>query len=50
MTTKQSVLDLVKIAFQKGIRHIVFSSGSRNAPLIIAFNEHGGFRYIFHPR
>jgi 2-succinyl-5-enolpyruvyl-6-hydroxy-3-cyclohexene-1-carboxylate synthase len=40
---KQSVQDLVLIAFQKGIRHIVFSSGSRNAPLIIAFNEHKGF-------
>ena len=43
MNFKKSVIDLVQIAFQKGIRHIVFSSGSRNAPLIIAFNEHGGF-------
>lgn len=40
---KQSVQDLILIAYQKGIRHIVFSSGSRNAPLIIAFNEHKGF-------
>ncbi len=46
---KQSVLDLVLIAYQKGIRHVVFSSGSRNAPLIIAFNEHSGFKtYSIH--
>jgi 2-succinyl-5-enolpyruvyl-6-hydroxy-3-cyclohexene-1-carboxylate synthase len=43
LNTKQSVLDLVRIAYAKGIRKIVFSPGSRNAPLIIAFNEHGGF-------
>lgn len=43
MNLKKSVLDLVQIAYQKGIRRIVFSSGSRNAPLIIAFNMHGGF-------
>jgi 2-succinyl-5-enolpyruvyl-6-hydroxy-3-cyclohexene-1-carboxylate synthase len=49
MNTKQSVSDLVNLAHIKGIRHIVFSSGSRNAPLIIAFNEHGGFRtYSIH--
>jgi 2-succinyl-5-enolpyruvyl-6-hydroxy-3-cyclohexene-1-carboxylate synthase len=40
---KQSVLDLILISYSKGIRHIVFSSGSRNALLIIACNEHGGF-------
>lgn len=43
MNSKQSVLDLVLISYKKGIRHVVFSSGSRNAPLIIAFNEHKGF-------
>lgn len=43
MDTKQSIVDLVKIAYSKGIRKIVFSSGSRNAPLIIAFNEFGKF-------
>lgn len=43
MNTKQSVSDLVNLAHAKGIRRIVFSSGSRNAPLIIAFNQHGGF-------
>ncbi len=44
MNTKQSVYDLVNIAYKKGIRKVVFSSGSRNAPLVIAFNEHGGFQ------
>lgn len=49
MSTKQSVFDLVRIAYDKGIRRVVFSSGSRNAPLIIAFNEHGGFEtYSIH--
>ncbi len=49
MNTKQSVYDLVNIAYKKGIRRVVFSSGSRNAPLVIAFNEHGGFEtYSIH--
>ncbi|MEZ4906388.1 MAG: 2-succinyl-5-enolpyruvyl-6-hydroxy-3-cyclohexene-1-carboxylic-acid synthase [Saprospiraceae bacterium] len=49
MQTKKSVIDLVNIAYAKGIRKVVFSSGSRNAPLIIAFNEHGGFEtYSIH--
>lgn len=43
MNTKQSVYDLVNIAYEKGIRKVVFSSGSRNAPLVIAFNDHGGY-------
>ena len=43
MDTKQSLVDLVNIAYKKGIRKVVFSSGSRNAPLIIAFNEFGKF-------
>jgi len=41
--SKQSVIDLVSVAYLKGIRKVVFSPGSRNAPLIIAFNEHKGF-------
>ncbi len=49
MKSKQSVIDLVNISYKKGIKHIVFSSGSRNAPLVIAFNEHGGFQtYSIH--
>jgi len=43
MDTKQSIVDLVTISYEKGIRKVVFSSGSRNAPLIIAFNEFGKF-------
>jgi len=43
MDTKQSIVDLVNIAYNKGIQKVVFSSGSRNAPLIIAFNEFGKF-------
>lgn len=43
MNAKQSILDLVEIAYKKGVSRVVFSSGSRNAPLVIAFNEHGGF-------
>jgi len=39
MNTKKSILDLVEVAHRKGINKVVFSSGSRNAPLIIAFNE-----------
>jgi 2-succinyl-5-enolpyruvyl-6-hydroxy-3-cyclohexene-1-carboxylate synthase len=41
--SKQSVLDLVRVCHSKGVKKVVFSPGSRNAPLIIAFNEHGGF-------
>lgn len=49
MNSKQSVIDLVDIAYKKGIKKIVFSSGSRNAPLVIAFNEHGKFEtYSIH--
>lgn len=42
--TKQSIIDLVSLCYSKGIRKVVFSPGSRNAPMIIAFNEHGGFQ------
>ncbi len=49
MKSKQSVIDLVNISHKKGIRHVVFSSGSRNATIVIAFNEHGGFQtYSIH--
>ncbi len=43
MDSKQTVINLVQICHLKGIRKIVFSPGSRNAPLIIAFNAHGSF-------
>jgi 2-succinyl-5-enolpyruvyl-6-hydroxy-3-cyclohexene-1-carboxylate synthase len=43
LDTKQTIIDLVNVCYAKGIRKVVFSPGSRNAPLIIAFNEHKGF-------
>ena len=49
LSSKQSVRDLVEICALKGIRQIVISPGSRNAPLTISFNEHGGFNtYCIH--
>src|SRR5579863_6381879 len=38
-TNKPFVHELAKIAAAKGVRHDVISSGSRNAPIIIAFNS-----------
>lgn len=43
-SSKKVVVDLVNVAFQKGVEHVVISPGSRNAPLTIAFNRHGGFK------
>jgi 2-succinyl-5-enolpyruvyl-6-hydroxy-3-cyclohexene-1-carboxylate synthase len=42
-TSKRSVQILVAIAKQRGIKHIVFSPGSRNAPLVIGFNSDSWF-------
>ncbi len=42
-TTKRSVQILVEIARQRGLEHIVFSPGSRNAPLVIGFNAYPEF-------
>ena len=42
-TDKISVQRLVEICFLRGLRQVVISPGSRNAPLTIAFHEHGGF-------
>ena len=42
-TDKLSVQALVEICFKQGIRRVIFSPGSRNAPLVIGFSEHGGF-------
>ncbi len=41
---KVSIRRLVEICRQKGIRHIVFSPGSRNAPLTITFNAFPEFK------
>ncbi len=40
-TSKEHIKTLVDICFEKGLRNIVISPGSRNAPLTIAFNRHG---------
>ncbi|MDW8288759.1 MAG: 2-succinyl-5-enolpyruvyl-6-hydroxy-3-cyclohexene-1-carboxylic-acid synthase, partial [Flammeovirgaceae bacterium] len=37
------VARLVEICYQKGIRQVVVSPGSRSAPLTIGFVRHGGF-------
>ncbi len=39
-TDKPGIRHLAEILYQKGIEHVVISPGSRNAPLIIAFNRH----------
>ncbi len=38
-TNKQIVNVLAKLAVAKGLRHAVISSGSRNAPIVIAFDS-----------
>jgi 2-succinyl-5-enolpyruvyl-6-hydroxy-3-cyclohexene-1-carboxylate synthase len=38
-TNKPIVHELAKIAVAKGVRHAIISSGSRNAPIVIAFNS-----------
>lgn len=43
LSNKVAVRDLVEICAQKGIKHVVISPGSRNAPLIISFNRHPNF-------
>ena len=43
ISDKKSVQDLVRIFLEKGITDIVFSPGSRNAPLSISFYNHPGF-------
>lgn len=43
ISDKKSVQDLVHIFLKKGITDIVFSPGSRNAPLAISFYNHPDF-------
>ncbi len=38
-TDKQIVRTLVALCVQHGVEHVVFSPGSRNAPLVIGFNR-----------
>lgn len=43
LSSKVAVRDLVEICAQKGLKHVVISPGSRNAPLTISFNRHPNF-------
>lgn len=43
-TNHKHVAHLAEICYQHGLRHVVVSPGSRNAPLIIAFDEHPGIK------
>jgi len=43
LSNKPGISNLVTICAEKGIKTVVISPGSRNAPLIISFSEHGGF-------
>ena len=49
LSEKPNVRNLVEICYAKGIRQVVISPGSRNAPLNISFNEHGGFTCLSVP-
>lgn len=44
MIFKKHILDLVEICYQKGIRHLVISPGSRSAPLTLAFAKYKKFQ------
>lgn len=43
-SNKQSIARLVEICAAHGLKDVVFSPGSRNAPLVISFNEDDRFR------
>ena len=42
-SNKSSISALVKICAEKGLKHVVISPGSRNAPLILSFAENDAF-------
>ncbi len=44
LSSKLIVRDLVEILAQKGVKHVVISPGSRNAPFILSFNRHPDFK------
>lgn len=48
-SSKKGIQLLVNHFIQLNIQHIVFSPGSRNAPLTIAFNQHPFFKTIVIP-
>ena len=48
-TSQTHIAHLVDLCAQAGITQVVLSPGSRNAPLIIAFDEHHSIKtYIIH--
>jgi 2-succinyl-5-enolpyruvyl-6-hydroxy-3-cyclohexene-1-carboxylate synthase len=48
-TTKSGVRIFTEIMVQQGVRHVVCSPGSRNAPLVIAFDHHPDIKtYVVH--
>lgn len=40
MSISQTILDIAEICAQHGVKHLVVSPGSRNAPLTLAFSRH----------
>lgn len=48
-SAKKGVQLLIAQCIESGLKHVVISPGSRNAPLIIAFNQHPGIRTIVIP-
>ncbi len=49
LSDKPIVRNLVEICAARGINHVIISPGSRNAPLIISFNEHEQFECLSIP-
>ena len=49
VSAKLSIARLVEIAYKKGIQDVVFSPGSRNAPIVISFVESKKFNCICIP-
>ena len=40
MSLPQSIIDIAEICARQGVRQLIMSPGSRNAPLVLAFNRH----------
>ncbi|MEM1123040.1 MAG: 2-succinyl-5-enolpyruvyl-6-hydroxy-3-cyclohexene-1-carboxylic-acid synthase, partial [Bacteroidota bacterium] len=49
LSNKLHIRNLVEICAQKGINQVIISPGSRNAPLVISFAEHGAFNCLSIP-
>ena len=49
ISSKQSINRLAYICHKNGIKDIIFSAGSRNAPVVIAFTESGLFNCLSIP-